>query len=110
MGLRSSSYLIYCTRRPGNVLVLNDLIRSAEDRLLLEYLNRQEVVHPDNALETDVFLRRQELKQLMVDLEKGSEGVNLTDKQWNILCQRFGEFHQNDFAIDLSDELEVHTD
>lgn len=42
----------------------------------------------------------------MVDLEKGSEGVNLTDKQWSILCERFGEFHQNDFAIDISDELD----
>lgn len=107
VGLRSSSYLIYCTRRPGNVLVLNDLIRSAEDRLLLEFLHRQEVAHPDNALETDVFLRRQELKQLVLALEKGSEGVNLTDKQWRILCERFGEFHQNDFAIDISEEPEI---
>jgi hypothetical protein len=97
-----SSYLIYCTRRPANVVVLNDLVRSAEDRLLLEFLNRQEVAHPDNALETDVFLRRQELKHLMMDLEKGSEGVNLTDKQWQLLCERFGEFDQNDFAIDVS--------
>jgi hypothetical protein len=110
VGQRSSSYLIYCTRRPGNVIVLNDLVRSAEDRLLLEFLNRQEVVHTDNALETDVFLRRQELKHLMKDLEKGSEGVKLTDKQWRILCERFGEFHQNDFAIDVSDKLEVHPD
>ena len=110
VGLRSSSYLVYCTRQPGNVLVLNDLVRSAEDRLLREFLNRQEVTNPDNALDTDAFLRRQELKQLMVDLEKGSEGVNLTDKQWRLLCDRFGEFHQNDFALDVSDELEVHPD
>jgi hypothetical protein len=107
VGLRSSSYLVYCTRQPGNVLVLNDLVRSAEDRLLREFLNRQEVAHPDNALDTDIFLRRQELKQLMVDLEKGSEGVNLTDKQWRILCQRFGEFHQNDFAIDVADAPDI---
>lgn len=105
VGMRSSSYLIYCTRRPGNVVVINDLVRTAEDRLLLDFLKRQEVAHPDNALETDVFLRRQELKQLMMDLEKGSEGVKLTDKEWRILSERFGEFHQNDFAIDVSDEL-----
>lgn len=42
---------------------MNGLVRSAEDRLLMEFLKRQEVAHPDNALETDVFLRRQELNQ-----------------------------------------------
>ena len=108
VGLRSSSYLIYCTRQPRNVVVLNDLVRSAEDRLLLEFLKGQEVVHTDNALETDIFLRRQELKHLMMDLEKGSEGVNLTDKQWRTLCERFGKFHQNDFAIELSAEPNIN--
>ncbi|HXM46898.1 MAG TPA: hypothetical protein VN956_03445 [Pyrinomonadaceae bacterium] len=103
VGIRSNSYLIYCTRQPRNIVVLNDLIRSTEDRLLTEFLDRRGVGHPDDALGADVFLRRQELKHLMSDLKKGSEAVNLRDNEWRILCERFGEFHQNDFAIDVSD-------
>ncbi len=106
VGIQSNSYLIYCTRRPGNVLVINDLVRSTEDRLLAEFLDRQGVAHSNDALAADVFLRRQELKHLMEDLKKGSEAANLLDNEWRILCERFGEFHQNDFAIDVSEESE----
>ena len=110
VGIRSNSYLIYCTRHPRNVVVLNDLIRSTEDRLLTEFLERQGVAHTDDALAADVFLRRQELKHLVADLKKGSEAANLADNEWRILCERFGEFHQNDFAIDIFAEAEGAND
>ncbi len=104
VGIRSNSYLIYCTRYPRNIVLMNDLIRSTEDRLLAEFLDRQGVEHPDDALGADVFLRQQELKHLMADLKKGSKAANLEDNEWRILCDRFGEFHQNDFAIDVEDQ------
>ena len=43
----------------------------------------------------------------MADLKKGSRAAKLENKEWRILCERFGEFHQNDFAIDISDEPEI---
>lgn len=107
VGIRSNSYLIYCTRNQRNVAVMNNLLRSAEDRLLMEFLEGQSVKHPDDALAADVFLRRQELKHVMADLEKGSGAANLNDKEWRVLCERFGEFHQNDFAIEVSDDPEI---
>src|SRR5258707_3464846 len=107
VGIRSNSYLIYCTRNQRNVAVMNNLLRSAEDRLLMEFLERQAVKHPDDALAADVFLRRQELKHLMADLKKGSEAASLLDNEWRILCERFGEFHQNDFAIDIEVQSEI---
>jgi hypothetical protein len=103
VGMRSNSYLIYCTRDSGNVPLVNDLVRSTEDRLLKEFLKRQGVAYPSDALAADIFLRRQELGYLVADLEKGRVSTNLSDSQWLILSNHFGEFHRDDFAIDNCD-------
>jgi hypothetical protein len=109
VGMRSNSYLIYCTRDSGKVPIVNDLVRATEDRLLEEFLKRQGITHPSDALEADIFLRRQELRHLIADLETAKAAANVRDNEWRILCNHFGEFHQDDFALDVRDVDELNS-
>jgi hypothetical protein len=100
--LPMSYHLIYCTRTREHIMLMNNLVRTAEDHIFTEYIKEKGIEPSPVSLERDVDLRCVELKYLVREyLTKwGSRSVNAA--KWQIVFDRFGDFHEDDFIHALN--------
>jgi hypothetical protein len=104
LSLPTNSFLIYCTRRHENVWLMNNLIRATEDALLKEAFLGEIGRRGNDAVATDLFLRRQELKHLVLDYGQRVQPTNVKAIEFHFAFERFGEFHEQDFKA-VIDEI-----
>lgn len=90
-------YLLYGTRDRKNIRMMNNVIRSTEDQLLREYYRLPQVKSFDDAVRTDIFFRREELKQLILEYQTTLAPISRGGIKWHVFLDRFGDFHENDF-------------
>jgi len=93
----SSSYVIYCSRGSEKIRVMNNLVRSVEDRLVEEFYGASGSRF--SLLDTDLFLRQEELKAELLNCRQQLGIQSKTAMKRYIFWKRFGEFHETDFEL-----------
>jgi hypothetical protein len=95
--LPMSHYLFYCTRKRENLMIANNLVRTAEDQVLSSYYREKGIDESATELERDHDLRRLELKFVIKDYAARLGPRSGAAIKWQIVFDRFGDFHEEDF-------------
>lgn len=93
-------YLVFCTRHPDGVMLMNTFIREEEDELL-----RESTTKPGQLRLSEMFdpllqeqqHRRDELRQLIFDYVQGTKKITRGDIRRHFVFNRFGEFCDKDY-------------
>ncbi len=94
-------YLIYCTRHPDGVMLMNDIVRDEEDELLRDSASKPgQLTLPStefDAVQQEILQRRELLKELVLaDLRRVKKTTRGQIKR-KYKFERFGEFHEKDY-------------
>jgi three-Cys-motif partner protein len=105
-------FLVYCTRHPDGVVLMNNFIREEEDSLLEEAT--VDVYQPKfpleefNELQQEIIGRRKELSILLFEyLEKHSLTTRGQIRKY-FSFQRFGDFSDKDYNAVIKDLLDAN--
>lgn len=94
-------YLIYCTRHPDGVMLMNDIVRDEEDELLRDSASKPgQLTLPStefDAVQQEIRQRRELLTELVrSDLRRVKRTTRGQIKR-KYMFERFGEFHEKDY-------------
>lgn len=94
---RPKYWLIYCTRHPDGVMLMNGFIRREEDELIRESYERDGQQPLFDPVEKEIQDRRSELKRLVYEYVNRNRRTTRGAIKQHFVEERFAEFHETDY-------------
>jgi three-Cys-motif partner protein len=99
-------YLIYCTRHPDGVALMNRFVRNEEDQLLRESYESNQLLLLD-PVEGEICARRLELRNAVLNYLQDYPKVTRGQIKRHFIFERFGDFNETDYNAVIQELLDT---
>jgi three-Cys-motif partner protein len=94
-------YLIYCTRHPDGLELMNNFMREEDDSLIAEPAQSSGQPPLFDPLVLAVDARRSLLRDLILEYGRRKKKITRKEIRQYFISTRFGEFHEKDFGATI---------
>jgi hypothetical protein len=106
LGAAPKYYLIYGTRHPDGVFLMNGLIRREEDEIAREYYTRGPQDSLFDEVEAEIATRRQALRNLVATYAEEKKRLTRGAMMSHFINVKFGQYHETDYRAAVQQLIE----